>query len=327
MGYMKNSPRTKMSRFFVRQRLPAKKSVLNNFQAKGMATIRSNAHKKGKATIAAGGGKFPFISLCLLVLCILFAIVSSRFLSSLVDHGETAVGSFASTKSIRTVDDGDDDDDDYSRNDAGRVTSGSTMQITEGLVGSFDADDDPTATTTPAQDDFELATGQSNGFFYDVPARSWNLLRDIYLKHENHRNPSRPLLYSKHDPYSLSPWDRGAAAWYQNNFEPNFSCQFEKRIGGMNMNGDGPKWVRGDAFHQRSTFTSFLSFVFFLTSLKVCDPHRIRKLALERKARDPDNRGCVVYSIGSNGDFNFELGMQVRKRSPQCVWSYSLDRF
>lgn len=31
---------------------------------------------------------------------------------------------------------------------------------------------------------------------------------------------------------------------------------------------------------------------------------------MERKAKDPNNRGCVIYSIGSNGDFNFELGMQ-----------------
>ena len=50
-------------------------------------------------------------------------------------------------------------------------------------------------------------------------------------------------------------------------------------------------------------------------SFKVCDPHRIKRLALERKARYPDNRGCVVYSIGSNGDFNFELGMQVREKN------------
>jgi hypothetical protein len=39
-------------------------------------------------------------------------------------------------------------------------------------------------------------------------------------------------------------------AWFQNNWEPSFTCLHERRIGG---NGDGPKWV--------------------------CDPHRI----------DPDN--------------------------------------
>jgi len=50
------------------------------------------------------------------------------------------------------------------------------------------------------------------------------------------------------------------------------------------MNGDGPKWV--------------------------CDPHRITKLAKARKAQEPTHPGCVVYSIGSNGDFSFELGLQ-----------------
>jgi hypothetical protein len=67
------------------------------------------------------------------------------------------------------------------------------------------------------------------------------------------------------------------------NYEPNFSCQFEKRVGN-NTNGDGPKWV--------------------------CDPHRIKRLAELRKKKDPSHPGCVIYSIGSNGDFNFELGMQ-----------------
>lgn len=43
---------------------------------------------------------------------------------------------------------------------------------------------------------------------------------------------------------------------------------------------------------------------------QVCDPHRIKKLAEIRKAKDPQHPGCVVYSVGSNGDFTFELGMQ-----------------
>lgn len=58
------------------------------------------------------------------------------------------------------------------------------------------------------------------------------------------------------------------------------------------MNGDGPKWV--------------------------CDPHRIKKLAIERKAKDPNHPGCVIYSIGSNGDFNFELGMQQELGEGTC---------
>ena len=42
----------------------------------------------------------------------------------------------------------------------------------------------------------------------------------------------------------------------------------------------------------------------------VCDPHRITKLAKARKQDDPEHPGCVIYSVGSNGDFSFELGMQ-----------------
>lgn len=42
----------------------------------------------------------------------------------------------------------------------------------------------------------------------------------------------------------------------------------------------------------------------------MCDPHRIAKRALARRVDDPDGPGCVVYSIGSNGDFSFELGLQ-----------------
>ena len=131
---------------------------------------------------------------------------------------------------------------------------------------------------------YELAYRQSFGFFDDVPAAAWRKQRDIYLKHVNHRDPSRPLAWSSEDPVWNIPEGGSARAWYQNNYEPNFSCMHEMRLGGETMNGDGPKWV--------------------------CDPHRIRRLALERKARDPNHPGCVVYSIGCNGDFNFELGVQ-----------------
>ena len=50
----------------------------------------------------------------------------------------------------------------------------------------------------------------------------------------------------------------------------------------------------------------------------MCDPHRIRALAEARKARDPTHPGCVIYSIGSNGDFGFELGMQQQTGPGTC---------
>ena len=33
-------------------------------------------------------------------------------------------------------------------------------------------------------------------------------------------------------------------------------------------------------------------------------------MAAARKAKDPNHPGCVIYSIGSNGDFSYEKGMQ-----------------
>ena len=42
----------------------------------------------------------------------------------------------------------------------------------------------------------------------------------------------------------------------------------------------------------------------------ILNPHRIKKLATDRKAKDPHHCGCVIYSIGSSGNFNLELGMQ-----------------
>ena len=152
-------------------------------------------------------------------------------------------------------------------------------------------------TTHDGDDDFQLAYSQSYGFFDATSSKSWSLLRSIYLEHANHRNPNRPLLYSIHDPYSTHPWDRSAEAWYQNNYEPNFNCLYQKRIGGSNANGDGPKWV--------------------------CDPHRIKQRAMERKDNKDsknNNRGCVVYSIGSNGDFNFELGLQKEVGAGVCEY-------
>jgi hypothetical protein len=66
--------------------------------------------------------------------------------------------------------------------------------------------------------------------------------------------------------------------WFQNHYEPEFSCQFERRIGRL---GDGGKWV--------------------------CNPHFISK-----KQQD-----CLVYSVGSNGDASFEAAI-LQHVSPEC---------
>ena len=49
-------------------------------------------------------------------------------------------------------------------------------------------------------------------------------------------------------------------------FDPDFNCRHERKVGGL---GDGGKWI--------------------------CDPHRLQR-----------GKRCLVYSVGSNGDFSFE---------------------
>ena len=136
---------------------------------------------------------------------------------------------------------------------------------------------------------FSLAQSQSFGFFNDISNDQWKLLQDIVAQHWDHKFPETPLMH--HPAWKgrgHSTWDKRYPSWYQTNFEPNFSCQFERRVGATGSvsrgNGDGPKWI--------------------------CDPHRIKRLAAERKAKDPAHPGCVIYSIGSAGDFSFEKGME-----------------
>jgi len=81
------------------------------------------------------------------------------------------------------------------------------------------------------------------------------------------------------DPENPQLFMESPHAWYQNNYSPDFTCPHERRIGGM---GDGGKWV--------------------------CDPHRIR--AYSEARRTQGGNGCLVYSIGSAGNFEFETGLQ-----------------
>lgn len=130
-------------------------------------------------------------------------------------------------------------------------------------------------------DDYAVASRQSFGFFHDVTEEQWRVHQTIWQQYSKHMYPQQPL----------RQLPTGVTAWYQENYDPNFSCAFERRIGGTG-NGDGPKWV--------------------------CDIHRIPLLAESRrrlqqqqqKGTSRNRPGCVVYSVGSNGDFSFELGIQ-----------------
>jgi hypothetical protein len=102
---------------------------------------------------------------------------------------------------------------------------------------------------------YAMAARDSGGFLDDIAEDQWHLMKDRVKKRQNYFDPNQP-----------SRNIQKPKAWYQENFEPDFTCQHERRIGGM---GDGPKWV--------------------------CDPHRLSK-----------KEDCLVYSVGSEGNFMFE---------------------
>jgi Methyltransferase domain len=86
---------------------------------------------------------------------------------------------------------------------------------------------------------------------------------------------------AKNEPMYLhpnpDPTKMETAAWLVQNVDPIFTCAHIRRVGGR---GDGPKWT--------------------------CDPHRLLK-----------QPNCLVYSIGSSGDYAFEDGL-VRTLGTHC---------
>lgn len=101
-----------------------------------------------------------------------------------------------------------------------------------------------------------IAASDSLGFFDDIPDDLWKIQKQISKSRQHIHIPKTPLHPSR--------------TYYQQNWDPDFSCSAEDKIGSM---GDGHKWV--------------------------CDPHRI---ASQQK--------CLIYSVGSNGDFTFERAVQ-----------------
>jgi len=108
-----------------------------------------------------------------------------------------------------------------------------------------------------------MALDESGGFFDNIHQGEWQKLKD--------RIEATPDCANNCGPSS-------AQTWYQDNWEPFFTCQQERRIGRW---GDGGKWV--------------------------CDPYQITQ----------NKQSCLVYSIGSNNDFSFEEGV-LHDVSPEC---------
>eukprot|EP00536_Pseudo-nitzschia_multiseries_P018461 jgi/Psemu1/55717/gm1.55717_g len=137
---------------------------------------------------------------------------------------------------------------------------------------------------------FELARRESLGFFTDVSETTWNRYKRRFqhtqpnhmhkTKWTNQREQER---FERHARYSNWFWAE--------NFEPEFTCPHEFRLGKL---GDGGKWV--------------------------CDPYRITETETETTGgggtttttgttttkQKETTKKCVVYSIGSNGNYQFE---------------------
>jgi hypothetical protein len=128
------------------------------------------------------------------------------------------------------------------------------------------------------EEGFQLAYEQSFGFFDTISNEEWNM-RQTWARNATHHR------YLGH-PRRL--WET-ASLWYYNNYDPTFSCPLIKRIKGI---GDGPKWT--------------------------CDPHRLIRVVERRRQQQQllqqatdmkDNNHCLIYSIGSNGNYQWEDGM------------------
>lgn len=125
--------------------------------------------------------------------------------------------------------------------------------------------------------DFVVARRESYGFFEDIPSSHWALMKQRVRERQNHND-------RKHGQRSKIIFLDQPEAWYQNNWEPDFTCQHERKVGGM---GTGAKWI--------------------------CDPHRIPRASKQRVIADSNsnnNNGCLIYSFGAMGDLKLEYGLR-----------------
>lgn len=126
---------------------------------------------------------------------------------------------------------------------------------------------------------YSKAFHQSFGFFTDISNHDWEIYRQRYQNHDRHiegdvRN-NRIHLDNSHiddegNQTSKNDSSSNAHLFYQNNYDPEFTCPHEIQLGAHTDGrvGETPKWV--------------------------CDPHRIIPMSRQRQERNNQN-GCLAY--------------------------------
>lgn len=121
---------------------------------------------------------------------------------------------------------------------------------------------------------YEIGKKHSYGFFQNIPDTEWKkFYQQPAVSAQHYSNLTDPN-YRKEDP----------AWWIFFNWDPYFNCPHLLKVGGL---GDGPKWT--------------------------CDPENVSRVAAERRKmkgsfkKDPAD--CLIYSVGSNGNYRFEDGL------------------
>lgn len=56
--------------------------------------------------------------------------------------------------------------------------------------------------------------------------------------------------------------------------------------------------------------------------------HRLKIISAERKIKNPTRPGCIIYSVGSCGDFSFEEALQNLLGKDTCeIHTFDMDDF
>jgi hypothetical protein len=138
---------------------------------------------------------------------------------------------------------------------------------------------------------FHLAYEQSFGFFDNIPNAEWEQhFMQRARQSEHYRYPQ------DHDRYSSNQ----SASWIFSNWDPYFTCPHTKKIGGL---GGGSKWICDidrlqKVIERRKIYDEFWS-----------PPKSFVTASADsilRAEKEIYKAHCLVYSIGSNGNYFWE---------------------